>query len=185
MVNVHPALRISVHNEVSPRIVPKMAPRGSAASTTPSAGPASPAPATDAGANFWAIFTPHNTPPAPVTPAQTKPAPPTMQSMFGANPYVTNPGGSAANGATYGYNPMYFATRATADKLAQMYGGTVVEQNAITPYGPFQQNQMNEMIRFSNGNVVNAGVLASYYSHGYSQEQVNQVISAEINDIRT
>jgi hypothetical protein len=103
--------------------------------------------------------------------------------MFGSNQYVSNPGGMAPNGVTYGYNPTYFATRATADKLAQIYGGTVVEMNAITPYGPFQQNQMNEMIKFPNGNVVNAGVLASYYDHGWSQEQVNSAISAEINVI--
>jgi len=64
-----------------------------------------------------------------------------------------------------------------------MYGGTVMEQNAITPYGPFQQNQKNEMIQFSNGNVVNAGILASYFNRGLTLDQINQAISKEITDI--
>jgi hypothetical protein len=110
---------------------------------------------------------------------------PTLQSVFGSNAFVSNPGGVGPNGMTYSYNPTYFATRATADKLAQMYGGMVVEQNALTPYGPFQQNQPNEMIRFANGNVVNAGILASYYNMGLSQEQIDRAISAEINTIPT
>jgi hypothetical protein len=105
--------------------------------------------------------------------------------VFGSNPYITNPGGTAPNGVTYSYNPTYFATRATADKLAQMYGGTVVEMNAITPYGPFQQSHANEMIRFPNGNVVNAGILASYFDRGWSRDQINQAIAGEINSFPT
>jgi hypothetical protein len=60
---------------------------------------------------------------------------------------------------------------------------TVEEANAITPYGPFKQNQMNEMIRFPNGNVVNAGILASYYNRGYTQDQIDTAIAAEIRVI--
>jgi hypothetical protein len=139
----------------------------------------------DPAANFKALFGHVNTAyvtPGPA-PAAPKPAAPTLQSMFGGSPYASNPGGMAPNGVTYGYNPTYFATKSAADKLAQMYGGTVVEMNAITPYGPFQQNQMNQMIRFSNGNVVNAGILASYYDRGWSQEQINGAIAGEINQI--
>jgi len=121
--------------------------------------------------------------PVPSVPATPKPIP-TAQAVFGSDPWIANPGGVAPNGVTYGYNPEYFATRATADKLAQIYGGTVEETNAITPFGPFKQNQMNEMIRFPNGNVVNAGILASYYNRGLTQEQIDGAITAEIRDIR-
>jgi hypothetical protein len=134
----------------------------------------------DAAADFRALFTSRSTPPVPSIPAPPKPVLPTAQSVFGDNPWIANPGGVAPNGVTYGYNPEYFATRATADKLAQMYGGTVEEANAITPFGPFKQNQMNEMIRFSNGNVVNAGILAAYFNRGLTQEQIDSAIAGEI-----
>jgi hypothetical protein len=205
MVPLRNPMTNSVHNVYTPRIVPKIVRRETATgstgtgSTTGTTGPTSSSGATgtsttgstpaasDPAADFKSLFGHVNT--ALLTPgpaaAPPKPAPPTLQSVFGSNPYITNPGGVAPNGVTYGYNPTYFATRATADKLAQMYGGTVVEMNAITPYGPFQQNQMNEMIKFPNGNVVNAGILASYYDRGWSQEQINSAINAEINAIPT
>ncbi len=151
---------------------------------TPAGGTATTA-TVDPAADFKSLFGHVNASlltPAPPA-AAPKPPNPTLQSVFGTNPYATNPGGVGPNGVSYGYNPTYFATRATADKLAQMYGGTVVEANAITPYGPFQQNQMNEMIRFPNGNVVNAGILASYFDKGWSQEQINGAIAGEINQI--
>ena len=207
MVPVHNSLRNPIHNVLTPRIVPKTirtqtatpatgtgsagtpASTGTAATTgsttTGAAATAGAAADSDPAADFKALFGHAST--TPVTTPTTPPAPaiPTLQSVFGTNPYVSNPGGVAPNGVTYGYNPTYFATRATAEKLAQMYGGTVVEANAITPYGPFQQNQMNEMIRFPNGNVVNAGILASYFDRGWSQARVDNAIAGEINDIPT
>jgi hypothetical protein len=59
----------------------------------------------------------------------------------------------------------------------------VVEKNAITPCGPFQQNQMNQMIEFPNGNVVNAGILASYFDRGWSQPEIDSAIAGEIRQI--
>ena len=173
MVNVQHALRNSIHSLISPRIVPKTVRKDlDPPSKTP--------PASDPAADFRALFTANSKPPTPSVPEPAKPANPTAEAVFGPNAFVKDPGGVAPNGATYGYNPMYFATRATADKLAQMYGGTVVETNAITPYGPFAQNQPNEMIKFGNGNVVNAGVLASYYNGNMSQDQIDRAIAAEI-----
>ncbi len=209
MVPVHNALRNPIHSVFTPRIVPKTIrtqasaqPTGAAASTgtggttvttIATAGGAATAtsPAADVSdpaADFKALFGGHvSSATSNATTPQAPPAPsnPTLQSVFGASPYVSNPGGVAPNGVTYSYNPTYFATRATAEKLAQMYGGTVVEANAITPYGPFQQNQMNEMIRFPNGNVVNAGILASYFDRGWPQDQINIAIAGEINQIPT
>ena len=170
MVNVDTSLKSSMDSVLTPRIVPK------ANTSTPEASTG------DAAADFRLLFTSHSNPPFPsVDPP--KAVIPTAQSVFGDNPWIANPGGVAPNGVAYGYNPEYFATRATADKLAQMYGGTVEEANAITPYGPFRQNQMNEMLRFSNGNVVNAGILASYYNRGYTQEQIDLAIAGEIRQI--
>ena len=95
---------------------------------------------------------------------------------------MTNPGGKAPNGLTYNYNPVYFATPETAAKVAQMVGGKVVETNAITPLGPFQQNQPNEMVQLANGRMINAGIIASLYDHGYSQQYVDKLVSNEVND---
>ena len=106
---------------------------------------------------------------------------PTAQMLFGPNPWAANPGGMAPNGVSYGYNPYYFATAATAAKVAQMVGGTVVSANAMTPYGPFQQNQPNYLVQLPNGRQINAGLFAEFFDHGYTQEFVNRLVSAELN----
>jgi hypothetical protein len=182
-------MRTAIQSALTPRVAPrpvrKEASVASSATTSQLAATTVSTEAYDPAANFKALFGNVNKAAlTPGPPAETpKPAAPTLQSVFGGSPYATNPGGMAPNGVTYGYNPTYFATKSAADKLAQMYGGTVVQMNAITPYGPFQQNQMNQMIRFSNGNIVNAGILASYFDRGWSQEQIDGAIAGEINQI--
>jgi hypothetical protein len=156
-----------------------------ASTTTASTGDSSGDPAADFRALFCSKPAPAEvTAPAPAPPSAPAP-PPTAQSVFGANPWIANPGGVAPNGVTYGYNPYYFATPATAAKVAQMVGGTVVETNAITPYGPFKQNQPNEMVQLANGRMLNAGIIASFYDHGYSQQYINMLVSNEVNDTTT
>ena len=112
--------------------------------------------------------------------ATTSPMAPTAQSLFGANPWCTDAGGTGP-GCSYNYNPMYFATPATAAKVAQMLGGKVVAMNAITPFGPFIQNQPNLMVQMPDGKLINAGLVAGFYSHGYPQQMVDQMISSEVN----
>lgn len=183
MVPLRNAMRNTIQSALTPRVASRAVKKEAAtAVASGQAASAPPAPAYDPAANFKALFghiyTAVQTPsPAPAT----KPAVPTLQSVFGGSPFASNPGGTAPNGVTYSYNPTYFATRAAADKLAQMYGGTVVAMNAITPYGSFQQNQMNQMIQFPNGNVVNAGILASYFDRGWSQQEIDAAIAGEIN----
>jgi hypothetical protein len=105
---------------------------------------------------------------------------PTAQSLFGANPWSTNAGGSGPNGS-YRYNSYYFASPATAEKVAQMLGGTVVQVNAITPNGPFQQNQPNLMVQMPDGRLINAGLVAGFYDHGYTQQTVDKMVAAEVS----
>jgi len=112
--------------------------------------------------------------------ASMYPMAPTTESLFGVNPWCTDAGGTGPS-CSYNYNPMYFATPATAAKVAQMLGGKVVAMNAITPYGPFQQNQPNQMIQMPDGKLINAGLVAGFYSHGYTQQMVDQMISSEVN----
>ena len=112
---------------------------------------------------------------APPAAAMTSPLAPTAQSLFGANPWMTGTGGTGPNGS-YSYNPYYFATPATAAKVAQMLGGTVVAMNAITPFGPFQQNQQNLMVQMPDGRLINAGLVAVY-----TQQTVDKMIAAEVS----
>ena len=116
-----------------------------------------------------------------VAPAATAfPMAPSAQALFGDNPWCTDAGGTGPQGA-YSYNPGYFATPATAAKVAQMLGGTVVATDAITPFGPFKQNQPNLMVQMPDGKLINAGLIAGLYTHGYAQHTVDHLISQEVN----
>ena len=114
------------------------------------------------------------------TPANTSVMAPTAQSLFGDNPWCTDAGGTGP-GVSYSYNPYCFASAATAAKVAQMLGGKVVAVDAITPYGPFTQNQPNLMVQMPDGKLINAGLIAGLYDHGYSQQTVDQMIAAEVS----
>lgn len=118
---------------------------------------------------------------APAAPAATaSPMAATAQSLFGANPWCTDAGGTGPN-SSYSYNSYYFATPQTAARVAQMLGGKVVEMDAITPFGPFKQNQPNRMVQMPDGRLINAGVVAGFYDHGYTQQMVNKMIAAEVS----
>jgi len=105
---------------------------------------------------------------------------PTAQSVFGSQPWLAAPTGSNPDGTQFGYNPIYFATRQTAEQIAAMVGGQVVEQNAIAPNGTMRQQVPNEMIQLANGSVVNAGLIADFYDHGYPQSYIDMLIQNEI-----
>ena len=106
---------------------------------------------------------------------------PTAESLFGPNPWISNPGGKGPAGS-YSYNKYYFATPETAAKVAQMLGGKVVATNDLTPYGPFVQNQPNQMVQMPDGRLINAGIIASYYDRGWSQQSVDAMIKGEIGN---
>ena len=110
---------------------------------------------------------------------------PTAQSVFGDQPWMQDPQGSAADGTTWNYNPIYFASAATAAQVASMVGGTVFQENAITsaPGTTLQQTTPNEMVQLPNGTVLNPGLIADFYDHGYSQSMVDQMIQNEIKGV--
>ena len=174
----------STHNSSS------SASTSSAATSPASTSPASTASATtssastgDAAADFRALFS--GTYPATTGPstADTPPNPtPTAESVFGPNPWVTNPTGIGPNGP-YSLNPYYFATPQTAATVAQMVGGTVIQANSFTPNGgPFQQQQPNLMVQLPNGSCINPGLVASFYTHGYPQSYINMMIASEVQN---
>ena len=144
----------------------------------PVAAPAAAAPPTSSGTiGSVTPWSPTTAAPAAVS---TCPLAPTAQSLFGANPWSTKAGGTGPAGS-YSYNPYYFATPATAAKVAQMLGGKVVAMNDITPLGPFQQNQPNQMVLMPDGRLINAGLVAGFYDHGFTQQTVDKMIAAEVS----
>ena len=107
---------------------------------------------------------------------------PTAQSVFGDSPWVTDPTGSGDKGYTWEFNPIYFATAQTAQAVANLVGGTVVQMNAMlgNADGPYHQDEMNNMVQLPNGGLINPGLVADFYDHGYSQTQINQMIQQEV-----
>ena len=159
--------------------VPVTSPATSSSSMAPAAQSATTA-NPPGSADFRALFNTNNRPDPPVAATTAWPMAPTVQSLFGDNPWCTDAGGTGPQGA-YCYNPVYFATPATAAKVAQMLGGKVVAMDSITPFGPFKQNQPNLMVQMPDGKLINAGLIAGLYSHGYSKQTVDRLISQEVN----
>lgn len=129
-----------------------------------------------------------STPAAPATPAAQPASPsqvPTAQSVFGDQPWMEDPQGAGADGSKWSYNPIYFATQATAQQVASMVGGTVFTEDAITsaPGTTLHQTTPNEMVLLPGGAVLNPGLIADFYDHGYSQSMVNQMIQNEIQGV--
>lgn len=101
--------------------------------------------------------------------------PPTAIQLFGPAPWVTDPAPIAASpsGIPINFNPIQFATAATAALLCAIVEAgcrlpkgncIVVQQNACTPFGPFHQNQPNEMLFFvPDGSLHNAGLIAKWF----------------------
>ena len=154
-----------------------------AATTAAPAAPATVAAATQAQTtNVFGLQTVQPKTPAVVTKDDAVPDDhPTAESVFGANPWMASPGGYSSAGS-YSYNPMYFATEETAQKVAQMLGGTVVAKNAIVgDTGPFFQQQPNYMVQLPNGHLVNAGLTATYFTHGWSQSFIDVQLGYDRN----
>jgi hypothetical protein len=195
MAHINPIMRIHTAAPVAPTVVRRSDARSTSTTggttLTPTPTSTTPPAASSAGgtgdpaADFRRLFTANSNPPVPATPqpvVQVAAMAPTAQSLFGPHPWMDSPGGVGPNGVTYSYNPYYFATADTAAKVAEMVGGTVVKSDWMTPSGPFQQNQPNYMIQFANGHQLNAGLVASIFDHGYTQDMVNKMMAAEMSE---
>jgi hypothetical protein len=140
--------------------------------------------------DFRALFSsqqPSNAAPSSSAGVSAQPASaPTPESVFGSSPWMANPVGNNPDGTQFGYNPWYFATPQAAAQVAQMLGGTVVASNEFTAAGsPFVQQQPNLMVKMPDGRTINAGLVASFYAHGYPQSYINALIAAQINGTNT
>jgi hypothetical protein len=105
---------------------------------------------------------------------------PTAESVFGPNPWLTNPTGVGPAGV-YPFNPIFFATPQTAAKVAAMVGGKVVAENQLTAGGAFAQQQANQMVELPDGRQINAGLVAAFYTHGYPQSYIDQLIAGVVS----
>jgi hypothetical protein len=158
----------------------------SAASPAPKTGSSAPTANAAAAANssipdFRTLFMGNASQGAP-EPVKTQAPAPTAESVFGPSPWVTNPTGIGPNGV-YSMNPFYFATPQTAAKVAEMVGGTVVQSSQFTPNGgPFLQQQANQMVQLADGRLINPGLVASYYNHGFPQSYVDSLVANEVRN---
>ena len=116
---------------------------------------------------------------APDSDSPAQDAAPTAESVFGSDPWIANPTGTSPDGSSYGYNPLYFATAATAAEVAQMVGGKVVASDELASAGGFLQQQPNQMVELANGTLINAGQVAALYTHGYPQSYIDMLIQNE------
>jgi hypothetical protein len=154
--------------------------RRSAPAVAQPAAVASTAPAAAASETAQAATVASTAPAATVPDASAEDAFPTAQSVFGANPWITDPTGTAPDGSSYNYNPLYFATPATAAKVAQLVGGQVVASDQLASLGGFAQQQPNQMVELPNGTLINAGLVATFYTHGVSQACIDQMLQNEV-----
>ena len=177
---LRPVVQQPVHNPKASRLSTTDGPGTSGTSGSSNNPGTSTAGSSDTGASdFLSLFATGTNLPSPAAPAPT-PAAPTAQSVFGANPWMTSPTGVAPNGTTFNYNPVYFATAQTAATVAQMVGGTVVQSPQLG--GGFQQQQTQYMVQLPNGHLINPGLIADYYTMGYSQSQLSQIIANEVQN---
>ncbi len=115
-------------------------------------------------------------------PAEGPVAPPTAEALFGQQPWLANPTESLPDGGVLSLNPWWFATPQTAARVAAMLGGVVVEKNDFTAAGsPVQQQQPNQMVQLPDGRLINAGIVASLYTHGFPQSFIDQVVDVPAN----
>jgi hypothetical protein len=96
---------------------------------------------------------------------------------------MSSPTGSGPTGS-FGFNPTYFPSKATAEAIAQMLGGKVVAQDVmLTAQGsPFGQNQPNYMVELPNGNVFNPGPIAQAISVKQPRAMIDALIYSEVNN---
>ena len=72
--------------------------------------------------------------------------------------------GNNGNVVTWNLNPTYFATKETAQWIANKYGtGQVIETPFAGSGGPFSASENEYQIKLADGRLVNAGILAGYY----------------------
>lgn len=121
-------------------------------------------------------------PKAQVAPAVTDASDDPAGPLFGPNPWLTDPTGSGPDGTVTNYNPVYFATQQTAQTVAGMLGGKVVQSNQMVtaPGSPFTQNQSNYMVQLTDGAQVNPGFIADIYAHGWNQSFIDQQVANEV-----
>lgn len=115
----------------------------------------------------------------------------TMQEVFGDSPWITDPvpGVTSPRVGFQAWNPIYFATKKTANIVAEVLGGEVEEVYTIT--WPHTQNMPNQMVRMpvledeDEGRLINAGIVADIFNHNHSQKIIDETISDMIGFVFT
>lgn len=125
--------------------------------------------------------------PQTVTSASASSAPSTVSSPAAFVPaFQQNLQVTSIYGGSSPLNPVYFATQATAQWIAQKYGTGEVVSGPGGQGGPFSANGTEYFIKLNNGVLVNAGLLAGYYQRapeaefpGVADQQIRMQLTSE------
>lgn len=122
--------------------------------------------------------TPGSTYVPPPPPPPPPPPNPTVESVFGPDPYYKDPTGIFGLASVLAhYSPIYFATEAAAKTLADIYGGTAFPSyNGNGKLYLTGLNQPQWWVRFPNGNAINAGFAISQFGYNHSWDEVDATI---------
>jgi hypothetical protein len=112
---------------------------------------------------MWQIFAAERAGVA-IAPPAAQPEPPSTDTPFVPQFLTDVKVINAYTGESQALNPAYFATRDTAQYIADKFGtGKVIEQPYAGPAGPYGATATEYYIQVPNGRTVNAGLLADYY----------------------
>jgi hypothetical protein len=100
--------------------------------------------------------------------------------VFGADVWFTNPTGTGPAGDFRFVDIADWATLATANKVASIIGGSVVQSDPYAGAPTGKINQPMYKVQLADGTLINAGEVAAYFTHGMSLDDVATAIVAEI-----
>ena len=105
----------------------------------------------------------------------------TCMDIFGTDdpwldPTVTGPKGTQPLGAEY------YAKPQTAAIVASIIGGVVTTDDPFADVAgdPFRASNPMEFVQLSSGPMLNAGLIAGFFTHGYHQSQLEGMIESEV-----
>ena len=148
-VQKRPVFSVDTSGSGSASVTPK---RVLLSASAPASAPAAPSPVNAAAENFRQLFNGLPATPAPASVAAS-PFVPVFRTATGTDGVQV-----------WGLNHTYFATRETAQWIANRYGtGQTVEVPFGGSGGPFSASANEYHIKLADGRVVNAGILAGYY----------------------
>jgi len=106
-------------------------------------------------------------------------------AVFGADPWLPSPVVTGPNQdnkiVSFPQNRIYYATPEAASLVKTMVGGaSIVSFNPYANNARYTSNDVYQMIVMADGSKINAGLVAAFFTHGYS---LATMIANEISNV--